>query len=34
VPGTDHFTVVDELTKPASPLFAAVSTLARQASAG
>ena len=34
VPGTDHFTVVDELTKPASPLFAAVATLARQVNVG
>ena len=34
VPGTDHFTVVDELTKPASPLFAAVATLARHVNAG
>jgi arylformamidase len=34
VPGTDHFTVVDELTKPASPLFSAVARLARQAGAG
>jgi arylformamidase len=34
VPGTDHFTVVDELTKPTSALFAAIATLARQANAG
>ena len=34
VPGTDHFTVVDELTKPTSALFASVATLARQANAG
>ena len=34
VPGTDHFTVVDELTKPTSALFAKVATLARQANAG
>jgi len=29
VPGANHFTVVDELTRPESPLFAKVSTLAR-----
>ena len=34
VPGTDHFTVVDELTKPTSALFARVATLARQVHAG
>jgi arylformamidase len=34
VPGTDHFTVVDELTKPNSALFNRVVTLARQASMG
>jgi arylformamidase len=34
VPGTDHFTVVDELTKPTSALFGKVATLARQANAG
>ena len=31
VPGTDHFTVVDELAKPESALFAAVARLAHQA---
>ena len=30
VPGTNHFTVVDELTKPAGGLFAVVTRLARQ----
>ena len=30
VPGTNHFTVVDELAKPASALFAAVAGLARR----
>ncbi len=30
VPGTNHFTVVDELTKPASALFGAVVRLARR----
>ena len=34
VPGTDHFTIVDQLTKPTSALFASVATLARQAYAG
>jgi arylformamidase len=29
VPGTDHFTVVDELSKPASALFGSVVRLAR-----
>jgi arylformamidase len=33
VPGTNHFTVVDELTKPASALFTCVARLARQAHA-
>jgi arylformamidase len=30
VPAADHFTVVDELSRPASPLFARVAALARQ----
>ena len=30
VPGTDHFTVVDELAKPTSALFGQVAALARQ----
>jgi arylformamidase len=30
IPGTDHFTVVDELTQPASALFSAVAGLARR----
>jgi arylformamidase len=30
IPGTDHFTVVDELAKPASVLFAEIATLARR----
>jgi arylformamidase len=34
VPGTDHFTVVDELTKPTSALFTSIATLARQVNAG
>ena len=34
VPGTDHFTVVDELAKPSSALLDRVLTLARQASMG
>jgi len=33
VPGTDHFTVVDELSKPASTLFGQVAALARQSAA-
>jgi arylformamidase len=33
VPGTDHFTVVDELSKPASALFGQVAALARQSAA-
>src|SRR5262249_22797641 len=32
VPGTNHFTVVDELNKPGSALFAAVARLARERS--
>lgn len=32
VPGTNHFTVVNELTKPASALFTAVARLARRVS--
>src|SRR5262245_48449151 len=34
LPGTDHFTVVDELAKPTGALFDAVATLAQQANAG
>jgi len=34
VPSTNHFTVVDALTDPETPLFARVATLARQVGAG
>jgi arylformamidase len=34
VPGTNHFTVVDELTKPSSALFLRLASLARRAASG
>jgi arylformamidase len=34
VPGTNHFSVVDELTQPRSALFTTVARLAGQVSAG